>query len=62
MRWNLPNILTVLRLIAAPGVAVMFLYFNRPIADWAALLLFLSAGLTFFFSLAGLSFFFLLVA
>ncbi|GGB26029.1 CDP-diacylglycerol--glycerol-3-phosphate 3-phosphatidyltransferase [Allosediminivita pacifica] len=46
MRWNLPNILTVLRLIAAPGVAVMFLYFNRPIADWAALLLFLSAGLT----------------
>ena len=34
MKWNLPNILTVLRLLAAPGVAVMFLYFTRPYADW----------------------------
>jgi len=46
MKWNLPNILTVLRLIAAPGVAVMFLYFTRPYADWFALLLFVSAALT----------------
>ena len=30
MKWTLPNILTVLRLLAAPGVAVMFLYFSRP--------------------------------
>ncbi|MEM9900714.1 MAG: CDP-diacylglycerol--glycerol-3-phosphate 3-phosphatidyltransferase [Pseudomonadota bacterium] len=46
MRLNLPTTLTVLRLIAAPGVAVMFLYFNRPLADWFALLLFVSAALT----------------
>lgn len=46
MRWNLPNILTVLRLLAAPGVAVMFLYFHRPLADWFALVLFVTASLT----------------
>jgi CDP-diacylglycerol--glycerol-3-phosphate 3-phosphatidyltransferase len=46
MTWNLPNILTVLRLFAAPGLAVMFLYFHRPYADWFALLLFVSAALT----------------
>jgi CDP-diacylglycerol--glycerol-3-phosphate 3-phosphatidyltransferase len=46
MKWNLPNILTLLRLIAAPGVAVMFLYFTRPYADWFALLLFVVASLT----------------
>jgi len=48
MRWTLPNILTVLRLFAAPGVAVMFLYFARPWADWLALVLFLGAALTDF--------------
>ncbi len=41
MKWNLPNLLTALRLLAAPAVAVMFLYFNRPYADWFALILFL---------------------
>lgn len=46
MMWNLPNILTILRLLAAPGLAVMFLYFQRPYADWFALLLFVSASLT----------------
>ena len=46
MTWNIPNILTLLRLLAAPGVAVMFLYFARPWADWFALLLFVSAALT----------------
>lgn len=46
MKWNVPNILTVLRLIAAPGVAVMFLYFTRPYADWFALVLFVLAALT----------------
>ena len=46
MTWNLPNILTVLRLFAAPGVAIMFLYFTRPWADWFALVLFISAALT----------------
>lgn len=46
MTWNIPNILTLLRLLAAPGVAVMFLYFARPWADWFALVLFVSAALT----------------
>lgn len=49
MNWNLPNILTVIRLLAAPGVAVMFLYFHRPWADWLALTLFISAAVTDWF-------------
>lgn len=49
MNWNLPNILTVIRLLAAPGVAVMFLYFHRPWADWLALTLFISAAITDWF-------------
>lgn len=49
MKWNLPNILTLLRLLAAPGVAVMFLYFTRPYADWFALLLFITAAVTDWF-------------
>ena len=44
--WTLPNILTIIRLIAAPMVAVMFLYLARPYADWAALILFVGAALT----------------
>lgn len=49
MRWTLPNILTVLRLLAAPGVPIMFLYFQRPWADWAALALFMIAAITDWF-------------
>lgn len=49
MNWNLPNTLTVLRLLAAPGVAVMFLYFHRPWADWFALALFVGAAVTDWF-------------
>lgn len=49
MRWNLPNILTLLRLLAAPGLAVMFLYFSRPYADWYALVLFVGAAATDWF-------------
>lgn len=49
MRWNIPNSLTVLRLLAAPGVALMFLYFHRPWADWFALALFVSAAITDWF-------------
>lgn len=48
MTMNLPNILTILRLFAAPGVAVMFLYFARPWADWFALVLFVGAAVTDF--------------
>lgn len=49
MRWNLPNILTLLRLIAAPLVPLMFFYFSRPFADFAALALFLVAAITDWF-------------
>ncbi len=49
MRWTIPNILTVLRLLAAPGVAVAFLYFTRPWADWFALVLFTGAAVTDWF-------------
>jgi len=48
MTLNLPNILTILRLLAAPGVVIMFLYFHRPWADWFALVLFIAAALTDF--------------
>lgn len=49
MTWNIPNSLTVLRLLAAPGVAIMFLYFHRPWADWFALTLFVGAAVTDWF-------------
>lgn len=49
MTLNLPNLLTVLRLLAAPGVALMFLYFQRPWADWFALALFIGAAVTDWF-------------
>ena len=49
MTLNLPNFLTLLRLLAAPGVVLMFLYFTRPLADWFALILFVSAAITDFF-------------
>ena len=48
MRWTIPNILTVFRLSAAPGVALAFVVFARPTADWAALALFILAALTDF--------------
>jgi CDP-diacylglycerol--glycerol-3-phosphate 3-phosphatidyltransferase len=46
MRWTLPNILTVARLVAAPLVPIMFLYFARPWADWYAMILFIVASIT----------------
>lgn len=46
MRWTLPNILTVARLVAAPLVPIMFLYFARPWADWYAMTLFIVASIT----------------
>lgn len=49
MSWTIPNTLTFLRLLAAPGVAVMFLYFHRPWADWFALTLFVGAAITDWF-------------
>jgi CDP-diacylglycerol--glycerol-3-phosphate 3-phosphatidyltransferase len=49
MTWTVPNILTLLRLLAAPGLVVLFLYFTRPWADWFALILFVSAAITDWF-------------
>jgi CDP-diacylglycerol--glycerol-3-phosphate 3-phosphatidyltransferase len=46
MRWTIPNILTVLRLLAAPSVALAFVLFDRPLADWLAIVLFVMAALT----------------
>jgi cardiolipin synthase (CMP-forming) len=49
MTWTIPNMLTTLRLLAAPGVVLMFLYFTRPWADWFALVLFIGAAITDWF-------------
>ena len=49
MTWTIPNLLTTLRLLAAPGVVLMFLYFTRPWADWFALVLFIGAAITDWF-------------
>lgn len=46
MRWTLPNILTLVRLLAAPMVGFVFLLLPRPFADWVALFLFMFASLT----------------
>lgn len=46
MTWTFPNILTALRLLAAPMIAVMFLVLPRPFADFLALALFVCASLT----------------
>lgn len=48
MTFTIPNVLTLLRLLAAPGVGVMFLYFARPWADWFAFFLFVGAAVTDF--------------
>ncbi|MBT0958003.1 CDP-diacylglycerol--glycerol-3-phosphate 3-phosphatidyltransferase [Alphaproteobacteria bacterium KMM 3653] len=45
---TLPNILTLLRLLAAPCVAFAFLFLGRPFADWVALILFCGAAFTDF--------------
>jgi CDP-diacylglycerol--glycerol-3-phosphate 3-phosphatidyltransferase len=46
--WTIPNILTVARVAAAPGVALAFALLPRPLADWVALVLFVTAALTDF--------------
>ncbi len=43
---NIPNILTIYRLIAAPAVGLVYAYLPAPIGDWIALSLFISAALT----------------
>ena len=46
MRMTLPNILTLFRLLAAPGVVLAFMLLPRPIADWTAFALFVAASVT----------------
>lgn len=46
MTWNLPNILTVLRLAAAPLLGLAYVLFERPQADMIAVVLFIGAALT----------------
>jgi len=46
MRWTLPNILTIARLVAVPLIPIMFLFFDRPWADWYAMVLFIVAAIT----------------
>lgn len=48
MIWTIPNILTIFRLLCAPGVAIAFLFLRPPYADWVALTLFVAASLTDF--------------
>ncbi len=43
---TLPNFLSLVRLLAAPVLALGFVFLPRPIADWLALILFVSAALT----------------
>jgi cardiolipin synthase (CMP-forming) len=46
MRWTVPNILTVMRFAAALGIALVFVLFSRPLADWLAVCLFILAAVT----------------
>ena len=48
MPLTLPNLLTLLRLVAAPAVALVFVVLPRPLADAVAVTLFLGASLTDF--------------
>lgn len=49
MNWNIPNILTTFRMLAAPAVVLVFICLARPYADWAALILFVGAAITDYF-------------
>jgi len=46
VNWNIPNILTTFRMIAAPAVVIVFLCVVRPFADWLALIIFIGASAT----------------
>jgi CDP-diacylglycerol---glycerol-3-phosphate 3-phosphatidyltransferase len=46
MTWNLPTLLTVLRLVAAPVMPLAFMLLPRPYADWFAMVLFIAASAT----------------
>lgn len=46
MNWTIPNLLSILRVIAAPCVALAFSAFDRPYADRIAVAIFIGAALT----------------
>lgn len=46
MRWTLPNILTVMRLLAAPCVGLVFVLLAPGVADWVAFGIFVAASAT----------------
>lgn len=46
MPLNIPNLLTIFRLLAAPFLGVVFVVFASPVADYIALCLFVGAALT----------------
>ncbi len=48
MTWNLPNTLTVLRLLAAPILGLVYAFVDRPNADIIAVTIFVAAALTDF--------------
>ena len=48
MIWTIPNLLTVFRVLAAPFVALVFAFFDKPLAGWIAFVLFVAAALTDF--------------
>jgi CDP-diacylglycerol--glycerol-3-phosphate 3-phosphatidyltransferase len=46
MNWTIPNLLSVIRVLAAPCVALSFAVFERPEADRIAVLIFIGAAAT----------------
>jgi len=46
MQWNLPNTLTLSRLIAALMLVAVYLIFPRPVSDWLGVTLFAFAAVT----------------
>lgn len=46
MRWTLPNILSVLRLFAAPLLPAVYVLWASPVADAVALIVFVGASVT----------------
>ncbi|MEM7547833.1 MAG: CDP-diacylglycerol--glycerol-3-phosphate 3-phosphatidyltransferase [Pseudomonadota bacterium] len=49
MSFNIPNVLTIFRVVAAPCVALVFLVMARPLADGIAFALFSIAAISDFF-------------
>lgn len=46
MNWTIPNLLSIVRVLAAPCVAIAFVLFDRPEADRIAILIFIGAAAT----------------